>query len=348
MELSPDGRAYQAFLAGAKSYLMDTVYPRARAEVARVGEVAGSDKHAAAERLRGNPFYEYFAFLEHYVQHHKYTSRHGLAVEAERQRGQLTSRLTSVAETHYTPGAAEVPAYYSAVDIHQHPGNLHGDLLAGDIYKASAATTQPGSTDAYGLHHRFAAVVARYCPEPRKVLDLACGFGKSALPIAQRWPAAKVEGLDLSEGCLRLAAVEAAEAGAVNLHYRLADVASTGEPDEAYDLVTSTMMLHELDTGAVRDAMREAYRVLAPGGHLVQLDFRARDAVERFFLHGHGQRNNEPYMADFDMFDIRGCLEALGFTDVVIEPFEESPGSTDPGFPKWRLPWSVIAARKRN
>lgn len=348
MELSPDGRAYQAFLAGAKSYLMDTVYPRAREEVARASEAAAGDKHATAERLRGNPFYEYFAFLEHYVQHHKYTSRHGLAVEAERQRGQLTSRLMAVAEKHYTHADVEVPAYYSAVDVHQHPGNLHGDVLAGDIYKASAATTQPGSTDAYGLHHKFAAAIAKYSPEPKKVLDLACGFGKSALPIAQRWPSAKVEGVDLSEGCLRLAAVEAADAGAENLHYRLADVASTGEPDEAYDLVTSTMLLHELDNGAVRAAMKEAFRVLAPGGHLVQLDFRARDEVERFFLHGHGQRNNEPYMADFDMFDFRAYLEALGFRDVVIEPFEESPGATAPNFPKWRLPWTVIAARKPN
>jgi hypothetical protein len=68
--------------------------------------------------------------------------------------------------------------------------------------------------------------------------------------------------------------------------------------------------------------------------------------VESFFLHGHGQRNNEPYMADFDQFDYGGYLRSIGFVDVKIEPFEESPGSAGPQFQKWRLPWTVIAATK--
>lgn len=345
MQMSQKGEAFQAFLVGAKSFLMDKVYPKARDAVAEATASAG-DKEMAVEAVKDDADYAYFCWLEHYIQHYKYNARYGLAAEADAQRGQLVSRLKAIDGRHAVDVDVTVPDYYTAVDIHQHPGNLHEDILAGYIYKASAASTQPGSTNAYGLHYKFTDVVEQYADKPKSVLDLACGFGKSALPLAQRWPDAKVEGIDISEGCLRLAAVEAEELGLDNLSYSRADVAATGKPAQTYDLVTSTMLLHELDTDAVKAAMKEAHRVLAPGGALVQLDFRARNPVEAFFLHGHGQRNNEPYMAAFDELDFRDYLESIGFTDIEIKPFEESPGATAEDFPKWRLPWTVISARK--
>lgn len=345
MQMSKNGEAFQAFLVGAKTFLMDTVYPKARDAVADA-TAKTTNKEEAVKALQPDADYAYFCWLEHYIQHHKYNARYGLAAEAEAQRGQLVSRLNGIDARHQVATDAEVPEYYSVIDTHQHPGNLHEDILAGHIYKASAASTQPGSTNAYALHYKFTDVIAQYAENPKSVLDLGCGFGKSALPIAQKWPEATVEAIDLSEGCLRLAAVEAEEAKLDNLTYIRGDVAQTGRPAESYDLVTSTMLLHELDTNAVKETMKEAHRVLAPGGALVQLDFRARNKVEEFFLHGHGQRNNEPYMAAFDELDFKSYLESIGFTDIEIKPFEDSPGATAEDFPKWRLPWTVITARK--
>lgn len=345
MHMSQKGEAFQAFLVGAKSFLMDTVYPKARDAVADA-TAKTKNKEGAVDALRADADYGYFCWLEHYIQHYKYNARFGLAAEAEGQRDELVKQLKAIDARHDVDAEVKIPEYYSVIDIHQHPGNLHVDILAGHIYKASAASTQPGSTNAYGLHYKFTDVIQQYADNPTSVLDLACGFGKSALPLAQRWPDAKVEGIDISEGCLRLAAVEAEENGLDNLSYTRADVASTGKPAESYDLVTSTMLLHELDTDAVKASMKEAYRVLTPGGALVQLDFRARNPVEAFFLHGHGQRNNEPYMAAFDELDFKEYLESIGFTDIEIKPFEESPGATSEAFPKWRLPWTVISARK--
>ena len=344
MQYSAEGRSFQAFLMGAKAYLMDSIYPKARLAVE--GAVQARDKHGAAEQFKRNADYEFFCWLEHYIQHFKYTARHGLVAEAERQRAALTSSLMSAEDTKLALGSADVPEYYSVINTHQHPGNLHGDILSAPIYKASASSTQPGSTNAYGLHYRFSDVLARHVDAPLKILDLGCGFGKSTLPIAEKWRSAKVEGIDLAEGCLRLAALEAAQSSLDNLSYKQGDVASIDAPDEAFDVVTSTMLLHELEPDALKNVMTEAYRILSPGGSLVQLDFRARDEVERFFLHGHGQRNNEPYMAAFDEFNVDAHLRSLGFVDVRIEPFEESPGSTEPDFPKWRLPWTVIVATK--
>jgi hypothetical protein len=146
MDYSPQGRAYQAFMVGAKAYLMDTLYPKTRDAVAEAG-ANGRDKEGIARELRGNAQYEYFCWLEHYVQHFKYTARYGLVAEAETQRSQLTAKLSAVNPKRLELSSTDVPEYYSVIDTHQHPGNLHADILAGPIYKASAVSTQPGSTN---------------------------------------------------------------------------------------------------------------------------------------------------------------------------------------------------------
>ena len=62
MEYSPEGRAYQAFLVGAKTFLMDSLYPKARDAVGDACR-GNKSKDEAAEALRGDPQYEYFCWL---------------------------------------------------------------------------------------------------------------------------------------------------------------------------------------------------------------------------------------------------------------------------------------------
>lgn len=50
--------------------------------------------------------------------------------------------------------------------------------------------------------------------------------------------------------------------------------------------------------------------------------------------------------------DIAGLLSDHGFADITIRPMEEKPGAlgTDPRglAPEWRVPWTVIAGRRRD
>jgi trans-aconitate 2-methyltransferase len=71
---------------------------------------------------------------------------------------------------------------------------------------------------------------------PRRVIDLGCGSGELTAQLAQRWPAAQVEGIDSSPEMI--AAATAAE----RLTFRVADVTSWTPPDDA-DVIVSNATL---------------------------------------------------------------------------------------------------------
>jgi ubiquinone/menaquinone biosynthesis C-methylase UbiE len=163
------------------------------------------------------------------------------------------------------------------------------------------------------------------------------------VPLAHAFPKAEVIGVDLSEPCLKLAAVDAK--GVPNVSFRQADARQTGL-NEKFDLVTSTMLLHELPGEAVDATLAETRRLLAPGGVSIHLDFRTEDPFWQFIMYGHGQRNNEPFLEPLIRMDLAAAYRKAGFEDVRIEPFAEREGATDPSNPFWRFPWAAIIARK--
>lgn len=332
--------AFQEFLVETKQQWMTDVFGALRRDYAQraTARSIGSPEDVAAV-MHDSTLYPFYAWLERHIQRTKYSGRWGLM------------RITEpLALPHDQPRleldpTIEIPAYYDAMDVHQHPGHLHGDDRAGTIYKASAQSTQPGATRGYALHERVTDLLAAQGTF-RRVLDMGCGFGKSSLPIAQRFKNADVEGIDLSAPCLRVAAAEAGEAQARNLTYRQMNLARTRYDDASFDLVTSTMVLHELDEPTVRATIEESWRLLEPGGTVVHLDFLVEDPFLTFIHYGHGRRNNEPFMEGLNRMGFPAALEAAGFRDVQVVPFAERDGALDPAFGEWRFPWTAIVARK--
>jgi ubiquinone/menaquinone biosynthesis C-methylase UbiE len=186
---------------------------------------------------------------------------------------------------------------------------------------------------------------------PRRILDLGCGFGKSTLPFADSFPDAEVHGVDLSGPCVALAH-RRAEEQQLRVHYSQQNAEETDFPAGHFDLVTSTMLLHEVPPPAIDRILAEAQRVLEPGGWFVSLDFYdpPGGAFGQFLHFGHARRNNEPFMRPFAEHDLAAAFSAAGFDAVRIEPMEEKPGALgeDPrGLPpEWRFPWTAIAGRK--
>jgi SAM-dependent methyltransferase len=324
--------AYQDFVLGCKLVWTRELFPALRAR--------WPDDTALEQ---------YFGWFERHLQRMKYSGRHGLAPHFAGQRAELESELAAGAQSprlELDP-AFPLPDYYVAVDIHQHPGGVWCDDVAGYVYERGARTTTPLLREDADLHHRFTAQVLARAPDAQRLVDLGCGFGKSSRPFYNQHRTLDVTGVELSAPCLKLAARTADHDQARNVRFRQADAAATGLEASAYDVVTSTMLLHEMPPSHIEQTLAESFRLLAPGGLSIHLDFLTDDDEFRKHIHyGHARRNNEPFMPPLNEMDLTGVHRRAGFEALEIVPFEEMPGTLAPDFAAWRFPWAMIIARK--
>ena len=123
---------------------------------------------------------------------------------------------------------------------------------------------------------RALARLARVAPSPRQILDLATGTADFALAAARRFPDARVTGVDLTPAMLDVGRCKAAAAGlAARVALEEGDACALACADGSVDAVTCAFGFRNFPDRAA--ALREAARVLAPGGHLLVLElFRPR------------------------------------------------------------------------
>jgi len=92
------------------------------------------------------------------------------------------------------------------------------------------------------------------------------------------------------------------------------------------------------------------FRVLAPGGSFVSLDFHSPPGgVFGEFIHfGHARRNNEVFMRSFCETDFLRMLGDLGYRDAQMLPFDDGSGVFEAGDvpPAWRFPSQLFIATK--
>jgi SAM-dependent methyltransferase len=99
----------------------------------------------------------------------------------------------------------------------------------------------------------------------KNVLDAGCGTGEYACWLASR--GAHVTAIDLSDGSLQEARNYAKEAGIESIRFEKRSVLRTGFPDETFDLVYCTGVLHH--TPDPFGGLAELCRVLRPGGKIL-------------------------------------------------------------------------------
>jgi len=340
--------AYQAFVLDCKLNWTRVMFPELRNRYEASG-VTATGPEDVAEVMRHDTTAQMFGWFERHLQRMKYSGQRGLTLHYEQYRAEITKALNADLPDFLTLDADfQHPEYYTSVDVHQHPGGVWSDEIAGYIYERGAQSTAPMLKKSQSLFHRMTAqALTRAGRDVKKVVDLGCGWGGSTQPYFEDHPDIHVTGVELSAPCLRVAAIRAAGLQAQNVAYRQADASDTGLEGGANDVVTSTMMLHEMPPSHIRAVFRESHRLLAPGGLSIHLDFLMKDDPFKHWVHnGHSARNNEPFMVPLNAMDIVQAHKDAGFDDVEIVPFEEFDGALSPDNIAWRFPWTMIIAHK--
>jgi ubiquinone/menaquinone biosynthesis C-methylase UbiE len=191
-------------------------------------------------------------------------------------------------------------------------------------------TTNLYSSDEKGLIPEKAVRASLGCGNPtalidlrpgETVLDLGSGGGIDVLLSAQRvGPTGKAYGLDMTDDMLALARENQRQAGVTNVEFLRGQIENIPLPENSVDVLISNCVIN---LSADKDrVLREAFRVLKPGGRFAVSDVVVRGGVPTEVRKSMllwvgciaGALDESEYVAK---------LEAAGFEDVSIEPTRE-------------------------
>ena len=97
-----------------------------------------------------------------------------------------------------------------------------------------------------------------------RLLDVGCGPGSVTIDLAARLGAGSVVGVDTSSAVVEIAQKAAADAGASNVTFQVADAYELPFEDDAFDVVHAHQVLQHLTDPIA--ALQEMRRVTRPGG----------------------------------------------------------------------------------
>jgi ubiquinone/menaquinone biosynthesis C-methylase UbiE len=169
------------------------------------------------------------------------------------------------------------------------------------------------------------ATLARLQPG-EKVLDVGCGTGTLAIEVQQRVGATgRAFGVDPGAQQIARARSKAARRN-LPIDFKVGVIEHLDFPDQTFDVVLSTLMMHHLPDDLKRQGLSEIARVLKPGGRLVIADFKRPE-----------KRQDQPARlgaGESGIQDLPALVRDAGFSQVETEEMRPMRfhGSSGAGF----------------
>jgi ubiquinone/menaquinone biosynthesis C-methylase UbiE len=362
-----DEGARQAFVGSLKQFVNFEVEAAVARQFEHVAAPAyalatgarPSNRKEAVAALAEDPLFRLWATLTHHSQNLMWD-----AVQETTDR-LLEDRLAAFRELRdTTPSGGSlhladqlvVRAPVSTTEIHRQPGGYWRERRPDDIeqglnytgtlelYRGAKGMSANKASEGGSMGRFMIDVARRRVPDltPSAILDMGCATGDQTQAYKRLFPDARVVGIDCARPLLRYAHGSAESAG-LAIEFHECDAASTGLPDESFDLITSIIMFHETSEAQVGPILEECWRLLRPGGLILHLDIpyhpHRTALVKQATNDWQVLHNGEPFWTGFVDLDMAAELAEAGFDRETLFTAYESSGSATYFFFGGRKPW---------
>lgn len=189
--------------------------------------------------------------------------------------------------------------------------------ITGNLYDSAQADSIPAEALLASLGCGNPTALAQLSPG-ETVLDLGSGGGIDVLLSARRvGPTGKAYGLDMTDEMLALARENQRKAGVENVEFLKGEIEAIPLPDNSVDVIISNCVINL--SGDKDRVLREAFRVLKPGGR-----FAVSDVVTRGEIPDEVRENMLLWVGclagALDQSDYTDKLATAGFEAITVEP----------------------------
>src|ERR1700681_4191165 len=191
------------------------------------------------------------------------------------------------------------------------------DPITANLYGENEAGSVPEAALRASLGCGNPTALAKLAPG-EVVLDLGSGGGIDVLLSARRvGPTGKAYGLDMTDGMLALAEENKRKSGLLNVEFLKGEIENIPLPDNSVDGIVSNCVINL--SGDKDRVLREAFRVLKPGGRVA-----VSDVVTRGEIAPEVRQSVLAWVGciagALEEKEYRGKLFAAGFEQIEIEP----------------------------
>jgi len=230
-----------------------------------------------------------------------------------------TESIREIVKEKYTEAAKRVSAGQGSACCGTSPSSANAccDPITSNLYGESDAAVVPAAALQASLGCGNPTMLANLRPG-ETVLDLGSGGGIDVLLSARRvGPSGKAFGLDMTDEMLALAEENKRQSGLPNVEFLKGEIENIPLPENSVDVIVSNCVINL--SGDKDRVLREAFRVLKPGGR-----FAISDVVVRGEVPPEIRRSVELWVGcvagALTETEYREKLQAAHFESIEIEP----------------------------